>query len=91
MQVDSRELATTVVTMYEQFRGRLAAIARARDGEALQTAFRLLIAQRPRIGTRDRRIAAITLANDAVLVTSNRRDFEQIPGLRSEDWTVEQR
>ncbi len=41
---------------------------------------------RIRIGARDRKIAAIALANNAVLLTANRRDFEQIPNLRFENW-----
>lgn len=50
--------------------------------------FDALVAERLRVGTQDLRIAAITLANDATLVTGNRRDFERVPGLRVEDWTV---
>ena len=41
---------------------------------------------RIRIGTMDRKIAAIALANDALLLTANREDFGQIPGLRFENW-----
>ena len=40
-----------------------------------------------RIGTMDLRIAAIVLANDAILLTRNTRDFEKVPGLKFEDWT----
>lgn len=41
---------------------------------------------RIRIGVSDRKIAAIALANSALSLTANRRDFEQIPGLRLENW-----
>jgi tRNA(fMet)-specific endonuclease VapC len=43
--------------------------------------------QKIRIGTRDLRIAAITLAHNATLITRNLRDFTRIPNLRIEDWT----
>lgn len=41
---------------------------------------------RTRVGTGDLKVAAIALANNALLLTANRRDFEQIPGLRFENW-----
>jgi len=43
---------------------------------------------RLRIGTMDLRIAAITLAYGATLVTRNVQDFQRIPGLVIEDWTA---
>jgi len=41
------------------------------------------------IGTMDRKIAAIAIVNDALLLTANRHDYEQIPGLRFENWMDE--
>ena len=39
-----------------------------------------------KIGRADLLIAAITLANRAILVTRNVRDFGQVPGLQVENW-----
>ncbi|TVS20963.1 MAG: type II toxin-antitoxin system VapC family toxin [Planctomycetaceae bacterium] len=39
-----------------------------------------------RIGTMDLKIASIALAHDATVLTSNLRDFGQVPDLRAEDW-----
>ena len=40
-----------------------------------------------RLGMKDRLIASIALANDATVLTRNRRDFERVSALRIEDWT----
>lgn len=43
---------------------------------------------RVRIGTMDLRIAAIAIANNALLISRNLTDFAKVPGLRVEDWMV---
>jgi tRNA(fMet)-specific endonuclease VapC len=111
--VDRSTVATTVITLYEQLRGRLAAINRKQSDAQLQLALRrlhatqqyyctarilpfaergtqiyqILLAQKLRIGTQDLQIAAIALAHDAILITANRRHFDQVPNLQIEDWT----
>jgi tRNA(fMet)-specific endonuclease VapC len=39
-----------------------------------------------RIGTQDLKIAALAIVHDALLLSANLRDFEQVPGLNAEDW-----
>jgi tRNA(fMet)-specific endonuclease VapC len=34
----------------------------------------------------DRKAAAIAIAHNALFLTANRKDFEQVPGLRFENW-----
>lgn len=42
--------------------------------------------KRVRIGTQDLKIAAIALAHDVTLLTRNTVDFQQVPGLKFENW-----
>lgn len=46
-----------------------------------------LRSQKIKIGTQDLKIASIALANNAVLVSRNYRDFSQVPNLPLQDWT----
>jgi tRNA(fMet)-specific endonuclease VapC len=54
--------------------------------EAAADEFVRLRKERIRIGTHDLKIASIALVNDATLLSANLRDFEQVPGLRVENW-----
>ena len=56
--------------------------------EQAATQFSELRKLRVRIGTMDLRIAAVTIANNMTLLTRNTVDFERVPGLRFEDWTI---
>ncbi len=46
-----------------------------------------LKSQKIRVGAMDLKIAAIAIANNAILVSRNLSDFEQIPDLTVKDWT----
>jgi tRNA(fMet)-specific endonuclease VapC len=39
-----------------------------------------------KIGAMDLKAASIAMANNALFLTANRRDFEKVPGLRFENW-----
>ena len=41
-----------------------------------------------RIGTQDLRIVSITLAHDGIVITRNHKDFDRVPGLKNEDWSL---
>jgi tRNA(fMet)-specific endonuclease VapC len=47
-----------------------------------------LAAMKLNVRKMDLRIAAITLENGSILVTRNRRDFQRVPNLTIEDWSV---
>ena len=60
--------------------------------ESVSQVYQQLIQSNPALAKRrlekDVRIAAIALSNGATIVTRNRRDFELVPGLKIEDWSI---
>ncbi|MEH1792335.1 MULTISPECIES: type II toxin-antitoxin system VapC family toxin [unclassified Nostoc] len=50
--------------------------------------FDQLRSQRVRVSTMDLRIAAIAISRNLVLLTRNFSDFNKVPGLVMEDWTL---
>jgi tRNA(fMet)-specific endonuclease VapC len=55
---------------------------------AAVTQFQQLLRQKIRVGTQDLRIASIALSVGGTVVTRNQRDFQRVPGLRIEDWSM---
>jgi tRNA(fMet)-specific endonuclease VapC len=105
-------VAVSIISVEEQMRGWLAAIAREREArrqvfgyaelarlldyfraftvvlfdERAADQFDHLRDAKIRLGKMDLKIAAVALVNRALLLSANRRDFEQVPGLRVENW-----
>lgn len=50
--------------------------------------FNRLLALKLNVARMDLRIAAVTLEHSAILVTRNTRDFQRVPNLTLEDWSV---
>ncbi len=55
---------------------------------AAAEAFDALHTTRIRTGTMDLRIAAIALSRDMTVLTQNLSDFQRVPNLKVEDWTI---
>jgi tRNA(fMet)-specific endonuclease VapC len=53
-----------------------------------QSIYRMFKVQRIRVGTQDLRIASIVLAHNGILLTRNSRDFEKVPELVIQDWSI---
>lgn len=108
------DIAITVISIEEQFRGWFTQVHKARDAARLARAYEGLFdvidmakklpvlpfsraaveryvelkKQLPRLGKQDLAIASVALEFNATLVTRNRQDFEQVPNLRIEDWSI---
>ena len=93
------ERAISVMTVEEQLSGWYAQLRKAKGPEKLAWAYRRLAATvrfqrceqlkklKLKVRKMDLRIAATVLERGAILVTRNLRDFQQVPGLRIEDWS----
>ena len=55
---------------------------------ASETQYQQLRAARLRVGSLDLKIAAIALTHRLAVLTRNRSDFERVPGLTLEDWSM---
>lgn len=90
-QASQASNAEKLVRAYLKFRFALDDLLRFTILDFTQEAYleyQELRRQKIRVGTQDLRIAAIALSIDATVVTRNQRDFNQVPGLRLEDWTI---
>ena len=87
----AREKDESLIHAYQQLGIHLEIYAGMRvlsyDSEAHRI-FTELQKQKIRIGTQDLKIASISLANNATLLTRNIRDFEKVPDIKVEDWSI---
>jgi len=63
--------------------GQFAILSHSLSAETLVQAWR---SQKIKVGISDLRIAAICVVHSATLISRNRRDFDQVPGLMVEYW-----
>ena len=83
--------ATDLVPVYRRMTETVRFLSRLpllTSAEAAAHAYENLRKQKPRTGRMDLRIAAAALTRDCTLLTRNTVDFERVPGLRFEDWTM---
>lgn len=71
---------------FEELFNRFSTFTIAKFDDSAATIYSWHRPGRGHIGTIDMKIAAITISQNALLLTANRRDFEQIPNLRFENW-----
>ena len=56
--------------------------------QACENEFQYVRSLRLRAGTQDLKIAAVARVNNLTLLTRNRTDFAQVPGLTLADWSI---
>ena len=88
----SKALASEgIVRGYQQLERLLTSFAKAKVlpySAAAADIFEDLRKQKVRVATMDARIASIAIANRMTLLTRNTVDFERIPNLSFDDWTL---
>lgn len=82
---------TGVVRGYTRLQRVLANFSQAQVlpfDDAAADVFEDLRKQRVRVATMDLRISSIALSRDLTVLTRNLVDFDRVPGLKVEDWTL---
>ena len=88
-EINSRKPGREQLRAYQQFQEAVDTFPNITilpfDEEAAE-AFHRLQGLKLRGGTMDKKIAAIAISHDALLLSRNLVDFQDIPGLRVENW-----
>ena len=74
--------------MYERLLSDFARMNVLPFDEPAAATFANLHGQRLRVGTMDLRIAAVAISRNYKVITQNTVDFQRVPGLHHEDWTL---
>lgn len=80
---------TRAYAMFERILEDLTTLQVLPFDDAASEVFESFRGQRIRVGTMDLRIAAIAIAKGMTVLSRNLSDFQRIPGLVLEDWTLE--
>jgi tRNA(fMet)-specific endonuclease VapC len=93
-RINSAKTIEEVIILYARLARLLALFKKIRVldfDESAASQLRLLLQNNAKLNKnkleKDMRIAAIALANNAIVVTRNQKDFAQVPGLNIVDWT----
>jgi tRNA(fMet)-specific endonuclease VapC len=90
LQISQAKSTLALTDAYRRLRTGIESLNQYRildyDYEA-ETTFKALRQQKVRIATADLRIAAIALVTGSTLLMRNVVDFDQVPGLLTQDWT----
>jgi len=79
---DGYRLLTKILTFYSRFQFLV-------YDEAAHSVFNGFTGDAARVSKPDRRIAATAISKDYIVVTQNIQDFQRIPDVQYEDWTIE--